>query len=190
MKLSKNTNNEIKTPELNSNNEIKIVETIEMDEKELKIQTFNAYLAGFIDGDGSINCQITADKTIKRQYKIVPSITIFQKAEKKIFFEQIQKELENVGYIRERKDGIVEYCIKSKPSIRIVIKAIKPYLRFKAEQAKLIIKVLDLLEQVKTDSEFLKVCKEVDKFGVLNYSKKRTNTTEVIKNKLSSPVET
>lgn len=155
-------------------------------EKEL----FNAYLAGLIDGDGSINCQIVPDETRKRKFKIQPSITIYQKAEKKIYIEKIQQDLKNIGNIRERKDGMIEYSIKSKTNIKNVILEIQPYLRLKKKQATLILKILEELKEIKTDSEFLKVCLEVDKFAELNYSKKRIYTTNVIKNLLISPVET
>lgn len=159
-------------------------------ESTKNVETFNAYLAGLIDGDGLINCQITPDPTIKRKFKILPSITIYQKAEKIYYIKELQKELKNIGNIRERKDGMIEYSIKSKPNIKNLILAIQPYLRLKTKQATLILKILNWLEDIKTDSEFLKVCEEVDKFADLNYSKKRIYTTKVIKNLLISPVET
>ena len=60
----------------------------------------------------------------------------------------------------------------------------------KKPQAKLVLQILKLQKNIKTDHEFLEVCKLIDKFATLNDSKKRINTYEVVKNSLFPPVET
>jgi hypothetical protein len=41
------------------------------------------------------------------------------------------------------------------------------------------------LKNVKDDKDFIEICKLVDKFKELNYSKKRTLTSEVVSKSLS-----
>ena len=94
------------------------------------------------------------------------------------------------GYIRDRKDGMLELTIKSVNDINLLLIAIKPYLIVKKAQADLVLEIIDLQKDIKTDHEFLEVCKKIDKFMILNDSKKRLNTSEIVEKKLFPPVET
>ena len=98
----------------------------------------------------------------------------------------------NRGYIRERKDGIVEYILGDVKSIEDLLKEILPYLKLKEKQAKLMLKVLLLKKNIKEAKDFLRLAGEIDKFQKLNYSKKRIqNSLEVkkvlIKEELLAP---
>jgi len=95
-----------------------------------------------------------------------------------------------MGYVRERKDGMLELTIKSEKDIELLIKKLMPYLIMKKPQAELVLKIINLLKDIKNDHEFLEVCKLIDKFATLNDSKKRINTSEIVKNILFPPVET
>ena len=86
------------------------------------------------------------------------------------------KQLRNLidkGYIRKRKDGIIEYIIGDIESIKSLLENIKPYLKLKKKQANLILKVIGLKAKIRNAKDFLKLAKEIDKFQGLNYSKKR-----------------
>lgn len=95
-----------------------------------------------------------------------------------------------MGYIRERNDGMLELTIKSHKDVEILLTKLYPYLIMKKPQADLVLKILLLLKDIKNDHEFLEVCKLIDKFAILNDSKKRLNTSEIVKNALFPPVET
>lgn len=148
-----------------------------------------AYIAGFIDGDGCINGQIIKSNDSKRKFKLQVSVVLFQKSSRRWFVNQLHNTLK-MGYVRERKDGMLEYTIKALDDVKLLLTLIKPFLILKKPQANLVLEIIDLLKSIKTDHEFLKVCQLIDKFMYLNDSKKRTNTYEIVKNCLLPPVET
>ncbi len=83
------------------------------------------------------------------------------------------RDLVGRGYIRKRKDGIIEYILGDIESIQYLLSNLKPHLRLKRKQADLMLKVLKLKAGTKTAQDFLNLAKEIDKFQELNYSKKR-----------------
>jgi len=80
-----------------------------------------------------------------------------------------------MGYVRDRKDGIVEFCIRSNKDISTILTNLQPHLKIKKPQADLLLEILKKHKDIKTDLEFIEVCKQIDKFSILNDSKKRTN---------------
>jgi len=140
---------------------------------------FFAYLAGFLDADGSIYVRLKPNSDYKYDFQIAPSIVFYQKNSEKLHFRWIKEKL-NFGYLRERKDGIVEYTIGDRPSIRSFLKKVSPFLVLKKDQAKLMINILDDSEKVCSAKDFLAVTRLIDKFSELNYSKKRTINTKVV----------
>ena len=95
-----------------------------------------------------------------------------------------------MGYVRSRKDNMSELTIKNPKEVKILITKIIPFLIIKKPQANLVLEIIDLMDNIKTDYDFLEVCKLIDKFIILNDSKKRTNTSEIVKKSLFPPVET
>jgi len=83
------------------------------------------------------------------------------------------KKLIKKGYIRERKDGIIEYIIGDEKSIIEILKRIKFYLRLKRKQANLMLKILEIKKDIESAKDFLDLAKKIDLFRDLNYSKKR-----------------
>jgi hypothetical protein len=87
-------------------------------------------------------------------------------------FEQICS-LIDLGYIRERNDGMVEYTIAREDAIRAFLVMVQPYLILKKEQAMLMLEILDKKAEVKDRNDFHLLMKTVDRFRELNHSKKR-----------------
>jgi len=131
-----------------------------------------SYLAGFIDADGSIYVRLKPNTTYRYQFQIAPSVVIYQHSSERKFLLGLRK-LMNVGYLRDRNDGITELTIGDRPSIRKLIKWILPYLKRKKLQAELMLEILESSDKVKSGSDFYKVAQLIDRFGKLNYSKKR-----------------
>ena len=139
----------------------------------LKItQTQLAYLAGFIDGDGSIYVRLKPNDTYRYGFQIAPYIVLFQSAKDEVSFQKICKLL-NCGYVRKRKDGILEYTIGRQEEIQDLIKVIKPYLILKRPQADLLERIFKTKAKVKNSKDFSRLMELINKFGELNYSKKR-----------------
>ena len=131
-----------------------------------------AYLAGFIDGDGSIYVRLKPNDSYRYGFQVAPYIILFQSAKDKAGFAKVCQLLD-CGYLRERKDGILEYTIGRKEEILALVKAIKPYLILKRQQAELLEKIMELKASVKSAKDFAKLMELVNRFGDLNYSKKR-----------------
>ena len=88
-----------------------------------------------------------------------------------------------VGYIRLRKDGVVEYTIGDEKSLISFANEIKSFSKLKPKQLKLLLSILKQKSKVKSIKSFISLCRLVDKFEELNYSKKRIqNTKQVLAN--------
>mgnify|MGYP001570392647 CR=1 FL=1 len=134
--------------------------------------TQKAYIAGFLDGDGSIYVRMKPNSTYKYGFQISSYIVLFQSQKEKVNFEKICS-LIGLGYIRERRDGILEYIIGKEKSIRIFLGLIKPFLILKQKQANLMLKILDKKSSVKNIKSFQSLADLIERFRELNYSKKR-----------------
>ena len=143
-----------------------------------------AYIAGFLDGDGSVFFQIVSRPDYKLKFQIRSSIAFYQDTKNKEILEWL-KEIFEAGYIRHRKTGISDYTIVEPKEVYRILKLLQPYVKLKKKQVEIGIEILNKLESEKSKENFLEICKLVDKFKELNYSKKRTMTHEVVKKFLS-----
>lgn len=138
--------------------------------------TQKAYLAGFLDGGGSIYVRLKPNADYRYGFQVAPYIVLFQSKKELGKFERVCS-LIDIGYIRERKDGILEYTIGREEAIRSFLKMVGPYLIMKKEQAALMIEILDMKAKIENKDSFLKLMKATDRFRGLNYSKKRKRHT-------------
>ena len=134
--------------------------------------TQKAYLAGFLDGDGSIYVQAKPNSTYRFGYQIAPYIVLFQSQKDQKNFEFLCSQI-GLGYIRTRKDGILEYIIGQKSNILEFLKIVEPYVIMKKSQVELIKEIIVAKEKTATKKDFEALMKLVDLFRELNYSKKR-----------------
>lgn len=143
-----------------------------------------AYIAGFLDGDGSIFFQIISRPDYKLKFQIRSSIAFYQDTKNKEILEWL-KEIFGAGYIRHRKTGVSDYTIVEPKEVYRILKLLQPYIKLKKKQVSLGLLILDELKNKKSKEDFFKICKLVDKFKDLNYSKKRTMNYKVVKKSLS-----
>lgn len=142
-----------------------------------------AYIAGFLDGDGSIHVRLKPNKTYRFRFQIAPSIVFYQAKKEKHYLEWMQKTLQR-GYLRERNDGIIEYIIGDRESMLWLIKELLPYLKLKQKQAQLMKEILVLQKKVEDGKDFLHLSQRIDEFQELNYSKKRTQNSLLVEEAL------
>jgi hypothetical protein len=76
-----------------------------------------AYIAGFLDADGSIISQIVKNETYKYGFIIRISIVFYQKSVNH-WLLIILKDILNYGTIRKRNDGMSEYTIVSIDAVK------------------------------------------------------------------------
>lgn len=144
----------------------------------MKILTIKerAYIAGFLDSDGSIFAEIVRGKNYKYKYRIRLSIGFYQNKKHLWFLSKLAKKL-NCGSVRIKSDNIAEYIITASDPVKNLLLQIKDCLVLKKRQANLVLEIIEKKKKLKSKESFIEVCKLTDKVAELNYSKKRTITT-------------
>lgn len=143
-----------------------------------------AYIAGFLDGDGCIMLQLVYRNDYVLGYQIRASIVFYQKQQHRSFLNWLQRQFGDIGYIRNRNDGMSEYTIVGITSVEHVLTMLLPYLKLKQSQAEVALKVIKQMPgsgRKMTKEKLLELAKDVDRFIELNYSKKRINTSIKVK---------
>ena len=148
------------------------------------------YLAGFLDGDGSIMAQIVKGNNYKYGYTIRVTLCFYQKTTRHWFLLKLKKLLGKEWKIRKRNDGMSELYITGFTLVKNFLTVLHPYFRLKPRLAKLVLEIIDEYSQVQTEADFLEVCKKIDKTAEYTDSKKRKHTYSSVQNYLNSPVET
>ena len=143
--------------------------------KKLKL----AYIAGFLDGDGSLMLQLKKRKDGMLKFRFMATICFYQDSrhEKTLYWIQ---EVLGIGYVSQRNDGMTELRINGYRQIREILKSLLPYIRFKKLQAYALLQACEILS--KTKFKMLKkkqLTKLVDNILVIqseNYVIKRKKT--------------
>lgn len=144
-----------------------------------------AYLAGLIDGDGSIILQLRRREGMRFLFRIKAVVIIYQDVKCYNETEQLH-EIIGYGYLYERNDRMNEIRIEGFDKVADLLKKIQPYLRFKKQQAKLMLEALKIVSNKKYSiDDFVKICELSDKISECNYSSKnRKYTKEYVINEL------
>ncbi len=140
-----------------------------------------AYIAGFLDGDGSIMAQLVSRKDYRLRYQIRVSIVFYQKTVHQEILLWLKEQL-GYGYIRARRDGMSEYTIVGLREVEIVLKLLYPFLRLKKALTRDVLNIINIHppQRKMTVNQLVNLSKLVDKTAAFNYSKKRTNTSAVV----------
>ena len=156
--------------------------------------TILAYIAGFLDGDGSVFFQVIRKTDYCLGFQIRASVAFYQKTENDQILVWLKEQL-GAGYIRRRKTGMSDYTIVDPRDVRRILELLSPYVRLKAEHVRLSLEILKEFPLDNDPAKLILVSRLVDRFQRLNYSKKRTMTSLVVLEQLRSrgylaPVET
>ena len=150
-------------------------------------ETTKAYIAGFLDGDGSIMFQLVWRKDYIYGYQIRASVCFYQDTNHKTGLYEVKQKI-GMGYIRDRNDGVSDYTIVGYANVWSVLKLVESYVVFKQKHVQEALKLLKLLQDnpKPTPEEFLDLAAKVDSFATLNYSKKKTNDAARLRDFLNS----
>ena len=107
-----------------------------------------AYIAGFLDGDGSLMLQLKKRSDSKRAIRFMATICFYQDTRHKKTLYWIKKVL-GIGYISTRNDGMTELRINGYKQVRNILKSLLPYIRFKKLQTFALIKACEVLSSTK-----------------------------------------
>ncbi len=139
-----------------------------------------SYIAGFLDGDGSIHFQLVKQKEYRFGFYIRASVSFSQSTSARQGLDTIQTLLGGGGYIRDRGTGMSDLVITSRPILLRILQEVEPYVIFKQHHVRRALELLPQLERVKDPRVFLQLAREVDAFATLNYSKtKRISAVDV-----------
>ena len=95
--------------------------------------TILAYVAGFLDGDGSVFFQLVRRNDYLFGFQARCSIAFYQKTEKAEILEWLH-EIFKKGYIRHRKTGISDYTIVEPDEVRSILLMLEAYVRLNANK--------------------------------------------------------
>ena len=110
-----------------------------------------AYIAGFLDGDGSIMLQVKLRSDTSRGVRFMATICLYQDTRhaKPLLW---MREILEIGYISHRNDGMTELRINGFVSVHKVLTQLRPFIKFKIVQA-------DALLQACATLSSKKICK-------------------------------
>jgi len=104
-----------------------------------------AYVAGFLDGDGSLMLQVKKRKDgNKSKFRFMPTICFYRDSRHEEHLYWI-RELFNIGYISKRNDGMTELRINGYEQVSNITKSLLPYIKFKKIQASALQKACEIL---------------------------------------------
>lgn len=131
-----------------------------------------AYIAGFLDGDGSVMLQLKPRKRVSFGFRARTIICFYQDSRHEDGLLWIMQKIK-AGYLSKRKDGITELRIEGYKQVKDILKILLPYIIFKKQQVKIILKAIRILENNPKPIDFLKVCHLSDEISKINYATTR-----------------
>ena len=111
-----------------------------------RLETDLAYIAGFLDGDGSLMLQVKTRSDTKHGVRFMATICFYQDTRHEKPLQWIRERL-GIGYISRRNDGMTELRINGFEQVRDILIELKPFIRFKAKQVQALIDACDLLSK-------------------------------------------
>jgi LAGLIDADG endonuclease len=146
--------------------------------------TIRAYIAGFLDGDGSIHFQRVRRRDYAYGYQIRVSVCFYQSTRGKAGLEWLKEQLD-CGNLRDRAGDMSDYRIVGWPHVRRVLELVQPFVIFKRQQVERALELLSRLESTVTPERFRESAKLVDAFATLNYSKRKLIDAECVETYLN-----
>ena len=113
-------------------------------EKEIE----RAYVAGFLDGDGSLMLQIKKRSDGKIGLRFMPTICFYQDTRHESPLLWI-RELFGIGYFSRRNDGMSELRINGYKRVANILNELSPYIRFKKIQSQALLSACRILSSTK-----------------------------------------
>ena len=105
-----------------------------------------AYIAGFLDGDGSLMLQIKKRKDSKAGKRFMATVCFYQDSRHAESLSWIRS-IFGIGYLSNRNDGMSELRINGFAQVKKIIQSLLPFLRFKKHQGNALYQATSILEQ-------------------------------------------
>ncbi len=136
-------------------------------------ETTRAYIAGFLDGDGSIILQLKPRRDYRYGFQIKATVSFYQKRCGRRVLEWLHERI-GLGTVRDRPDGISQYDIEGIEAVARFLEIVQPYVVAKGEQVRQALRILQQMRSTEhpSPSTFLAWAQQVESYQALNYSKR------------------
>lgn len=108
--------------------------------------TEKAYIAGFLDGDGSLMLQVKSRSDTKRGLRIMATICLYQDARHDKTLHWIRKVF-GIGYVTTRNDQITELRVQGFKAVSEILTDLQPFIRFKLLQTEAMLIACRILQK-------------------------------------------
>lgn len=139
-----------------------------------------AYLAGFLDADGSIFVRIIPKNDYVLKYQLYFTCNFSQK-KKRIYILKYFCRILKIGIVRDRSDNMAELAINGMKNVEWLLRELKPYILIKQRQANLVLRIIEQIPSLNNNPEkFMELCRIADKVCLMNDSKNRQTTSDIV----------
>jgi len=140
-----------------------------------------AYIAGFLDGDGSLMLQVKKRKDGVSKKRIMATICFYQDSRHDRTLQWIRK-IFGIGYLSRRNDGMSELRINGFERVNEILTLLSPFIRFKKLQAQALLKATRMLSEKRLhDLRQSELQKLIDCMIIIqnnNYASRKKKTRE------------
>lgn len=105
-----------------------------------------AYIAGFLDGDGSLMLQIKKRKDGRSKLRFMATICFYQDTRHEDTLKWIRNIL-GIGYLSQRKDGMTELRVNGYRQVNQILSDLQPFIKFKRVQTNALLQASALLSE-------------------------------------------
>ena len=136
-----------------------------------------AYIAGFLDGDGSLMIQLKKRSDSKKGIRIMLTICFYQDTRHEKPLHWIKSVL-GIGYLSRRNDGMSELRINGHDQVENILTDLTPFIRFKKKQAEILLDSVKLIKSNKDEKSLKKLVNNIVALQQENYAtrKKRSKS--------------
>jgi len=139
-----------------------------------------AYIAGFLDGDGSLMIQLKKRSDSKKGIRIMLTICFYQDTRHEKPLHWIRSVL-GIGYLSRRNDGMSELRINGHDRVEKILTALSPFIRFKKKQAEILLDSAKLLKSSKDKKSLRKLVDNIIAIQQENYAtRKKRSKAELL----------
>ena len=138
-----------------------------------------AYIAGFLDGDGSLMLQIKKRNDTARKWRFMCTICFYQDSRHAEPLYWIRRIL-GIGYVSHRNDGMTELRINGFRQVSQILEILKLFVRFKKNQVEEMLRACEILKRNPinklSESDLRQIVKSIISIQSNNYVAKHKRT--------------
>lgn len=139
-----------------------------------------AYIAGFLDGDGSLMIQLKKRSDSKKGIRIMLTICFYQDTRHEKPLHWIKSVL-GIGYLSRRNDGMSELRINGHDQVEKILTDLSPFIRFKKKQAEILLDSVKLIKSNKDEKSLKKLVDNIIALQQENYAtRKKRSKSELL----------